>query len=374
MNPPNSSSSPLIGPRARLFSFVSVKKRWEAADQEAATKTKQIELDITLPKGRERQKTVVFYLNQENGLKLQEVVEESKLPTGTPPPVKKESESAEEPQGRKRSPIVRQSDRHSTFELIERASRIQDDLPQEASPPPKLEGSAISSAPTIITTSAPMTPPPPSKVSPYEPHHEEPAGEGDEGHEHEEGEKVEEREESDADEVEGAKKAERETEYSSEEEVEEEGYLVVRPRRSQTVQRQQVDMPESKEGWGKKCGVEGYRKKTWQRRYFVLQYPFLDIYDKKGGKSKGRISMRGGILVDEELLDDDKKYKKNAKTSLKISADSKHKLILQFKNDKEKKAWARALWSNIYYANPAKQSGGVSYKVIQATIILPLRY
>jgi hypothetical protein len=38
---------------------------------------------------------------------------------------------------------------------------------------------------------------------------------------------------------------------------------------------------------------------VWQKRYFVLEYPFLDIYDKKGGKRKGRISMRGGILIDE---------------------------------------------------------------------------
>jgi len=456
-NPPAGNRPADLNPRTRLFSFVSVKKRWQAADEEAKKlmQNQKIELDVVTPKGRERQETVVFYLNQKNGFKLEQMIEEddesdvtralqsaylyqSKVgvpqkPTHRMPLPKRPAgpglglgliQNAAIKPGLKisadrtpsiLSPLEGRAHLSDDSELHTRKRSIMGARPQDRAQVMEQCGhmataAALAKAATENRISALLAPAPAAIPEPQdrllpelpeEPSPEELAADFDETEESEttsssqnistdtsetpdgmipgqelsssssswvigtSGGSVSSSETTEVEEEEGSKKAIDEGEYSSEEEVEVAGEMVVRPRRSQTVQRQEVELPEQKEGWAKKCGVEGYRRKNWQKRYFVLEYPFLDIYDKKGGRRKGRISMRGGILIDEELLDDLKKYKKGNKTSFKISADAKHKLILCFKTEQEKAAWAKAIWSNIYYANPAKRPNGVTYKVTQ---------
>lgn len=155
--------------------------------------------------------------------------------------------------------------------------------------------------------------------------------------------------------------------FSSEEEVEEEGQKVTRMRRSQSINREALIEPKLLEGW---LGwlSEGLFFNRWKRGYFQLEYPFLNLYsetppssirDRVHYKPKGKLSMRGGCLVDAKMVGDARNAGQVSKR-FRIRSGEKE-WILEAESPALKEAWVHALRTHIEYANPAKRANGVGY-------------
>jgi len=103
-----------------------------------------------------------------------------------------------------------------------------------------------------------------------------------------------------------------------------------------------------------------------RRQWFSLEYPYLNIYNKapgaKGGPPDGNVSLRGPCMVDASLIGLEK-HEPHVATRFRVKS-TKMELILQAADPDEKKRWVAALQSNIWYANPAKKTGGVTYDVM----------
>jgi hypothetical protein len=155
--------------------------------------------------------------------------------------------------------------------------------------------------------------------------------------------------------------------FSSEEEVEEEGQKVTRMRRSQSINREALLEPKLLEGW---LGwlSEGMFFNRWKRGYFQLEYPFLNLYtetppssirDRVNYKPKGKMSMRGGCLVDAKMVGDPRNAGHVSKR-FRIRSGQKE-WVLEAESPAQKAAWVSALRTHIEYANPAKRANGVGY-------------
>jgi hypothetical protein len=156
--------------------------------------------------------------------------------------------------------------------------------------------------------------------------------------------------------------------FSSEEEVEEEGKKVSRMRRSQSVNREALAEPKVLEGWLTWLS-DGRFFKRWKRFYFVLEYPFLNFYaaqpavsiwDRLGQKVKGKLSVRGGCLVDSKMIDSVRNPDHNNRRFRLLTG--KKEWIMEAESVEQKAQWVKALREHIEYANPAKREKGVSYK------------
>ena len=169
--------------------------------------------------------------------------------------------------------------------------------------------------------------------------------------------------------------------FSSEEEVEEEGQKVTRMRRSQSINREALLEPKLLEGW---LGwlSEGMFFNRWKRGYFQLEYPFLNLYtetppssirDRVNYKPKGKMSMRGGCLVDAKMVGDARNAGHVSKR-FRIRSGQKE-WVLDAESPAHKAAWVSALRTHIEYANPAKRANGVGYDCkVQSRLAASLRH
>ncbi|ELR12975.1 PH domain containing protein [Acanthamoeba castellanii str. Neff] len=152
-------------------------------------------------------------------------------------------------------------------------------------------------------------------------------------------------------------------EYSSEEEKEDgDGVKVVVKCRSKTINRD----PVKKQGWLIKLGDGLFAQ--WKKRFGYTLPPTTvpcNLNGRRGVPGAGkppedRISLRGGCMVDAAT--NGIKNVKRADCTFRVSGGKKM-FLLEAASPEEKKEWIEALWTNVFYANPAKRHSGVAYTV-----------